>query len=80
MVCVDLGALLGARGRPAFVRHNLWPKGIPQYNLGFERHLTTMAECEKAHPGLIIGGSVRDGIAIPECLASGAAMAKRVLA
>jgi oxygen-dependent protoporphyrinogen oxidase len=79
MVCVDLGALLGARGRPAFVRHNLWPKGIPQYNLGFERHLTTMAECEKAHPGLIIGGSVRDGIAIPECLASGAAMAKRVL-
>ncbi len=78
-VCEDLGDLLGARGRPAFVRHNLWPRGIPQYNLGYERHLQTMAECEKSHPGLLIGGSVRDGIAIPECLASGAAMAKRIL-
>jgi oxygen-dependent protoporphyrinogen oxidase len=80
MVCGDLGALLGARGKPAFVRHNLLPKGIPQYNLGYERHLGTMTECENAHPGVVIGGSVRDGIAIPECLASGAAMAKRAVA
>jgi protoporphyrinogen/coproporphyrinogen III oxidase len=78
-VCADLGALLGARGKPAFLHHNLWPRGIPQYNLGFERHVATMAECEETHPGLLIGGSVRDGISIPECMASGAAMAKRAL-
>jgi protoporphyrinogen/coproporphyrinogen III oxidase len=77
-VCEDLGALLGARGKPAFLRHNIWPKGIPQYNLGFESHLEAMADCEKGHPGLLIGGSVRDGISIPECLSSGASMANRI--
>jgi oxygen-dependent protoporphyrinogen oxidase len=78
-VCEDLGALIGARGRPSFVRHNLWTRGIPQYNLGYERHVEAMAECENSHPGLLIGGSVRDGIAVPECLASGASMAKRAM-
>jgi oxygen-dependent protoporphyrinogen oxidase len=78
MVCEDLGALLGASGKPAFLRHSLWQRAIPQYNLGFERFAEAMAECEGANPGLLIGGSVRDGIAVPECLASGAAMAKKV--
>jgi len=80
LVCDDLGALLGARGKPAFVRCTLWPRGIPQYNLGFERHLAAMAECERAHPGLLIGGSVRDGMAVPECLASGVSLANRAVA
>lgn len=80
LVCADLETLLGARGRPAFVRLTQVPRGIPQYNLGFERHLALMAECERSHPGFLIGGSVRDGIAIPECLASGASLAKRAIA
>jgi oxygen-dependent protoporphyrinogen oxidase len=79
LVCKDLETLLGAHGKPAFVRHALWPRGIPQYNLGFERHLAAMAECEKGHPGFLIGGSVRDGVAVPECLASGLLMANRAL-
>ena len=33
-VCSDLRFLLGAHGRPAFVRHTEWPRAIPQYNLG----------------------------------------------
>jgi oxygen-dependent protoporphyrinogen oxidase len=80
LVCEDLGALLGARGTPAFVRHTLWPHGIPQYNLGFERHIAAMDACERSNPGLLIGGSVRDGISVPECLASGVSLAKRALA
>ena len=80
LVCEDLGALLGARGKPAFVRHTLWPHGIPQYNLGFERHIAAMDACERSNPGLLIGGSVRDGISVPECLASGASLAKRAAA
>lgn len=80
LVCEDLGALLGARGEPAFLHHTLWPRGIPQYNLGYERHIQTIAGCEASHPGLLIGGSARDGIAIPECLASGVKMAARALA
>jgi oxygen-dependent protoporphyrinogen oxidase len=77
-VCDDLGDLLGAEGKPAFFRHTLWPRAIPQYNLGFGEHLATMEKAERDHPGILIGGSARDGISIPECLASGAGLSKRV--
>jgi protoporphyrinogen/coproporphyrinogen III oxidase len=77
-VCADLGALLGARGKPAFVRHTLWPRAIPQYNLGHGRHLEAIAECERGHPGLLIGGNARDGISLSDCIMSGISLAKRV--
>jgi oxygen-dependent protoporphyrinogen oxidase len=78
LVCDDLEFLLGTRGRPVFMRQTLWPRGIPQYNLGFGRHLEAMAQCEQGNPGLLIGGSVRDGISVPECVASGVSLAERV--
>jgi oxygen-dependent protoporphyrinogen oxidase len=77
-VCADLEALVGAQGRPAFARHTLWPRAIPQYNLGYGAHLDAMEACERAHPGLLIGGNVRDGISLPDCIASGTSLAKRV--
>ncbi len=77
-VCEDLRSLVGAQGAPVFSRHMLWPRAIPQYNLGFERHLEAMEALSEAIRASLIGGSVRDGISIPECLASGAALAKRV--
>jgi oxygen-dependent protoporphyrinogen oxidase len=76
-VRADLQALVGAEGSPAFARHTLWPRAIPQYNLGYGRHLEAMAECESAHPGLFVGGNVRDGISLPDCILSGMALAKR---
>ncbi|HEY4990377.1 MAG TPA: protoporphyrinogen oxidase [Opitutaceae bacterium] len=76
-VGADLQALLGAQGQPVFVRHTLWPTAIPQYNLGYERHLEAMAKCEKEHPGLLIGGNVRDGISLADCILSGTTLAAR---
>jgi len=73
-------ALLGISGEPVFMRHTLWPRAIPQYNLGHERHLETMAACERAHPGLFIGGQVRDGISLPQCLLAGLKLAGRAVA
>lgn len=73
----DLGELLGVRGAPAFQRHTFWPRAIPQYNLGYERHLETMAAAERAHPGLFIGGQARDGIALPACILAGERLAER---
>ncbi len=77
-VCEDLGVLVGAQGKPSVVRHVLWPRAIPQYNLGYGRHLDAIAECERNFPGLFIGGNVRDGIALPDCIKSGTLLAKRV--
>ena len=76
-VKTDLAELLGARGDPVFVRRNVWPRAIPQYNLGYERFLEVVARAEADHPGLHVGGNMRDGISVPACLASGEKLAAR---
>lgn len=78
-VSAELVSLLGVRGAPVFMRRTLWPKAIPQYNLGYERFLAQIAGVETAYPGLLIGGHVRDGIAVPQCLAAGEKLAARAL-
>jgi oxygen-dependent protoporphyrinogen oxidase len=74
----DLQRYVGAQGRPVFSRRTYWPRAIAQYNLGYGRHLDAMAACERDHPGLFIGGSVRNGIALPDCILSGISLANRV--
>lgn len=74
----DLAALLGVAGAPVFRRSAFWPRAIPQYDLGYERHLETMAAAERAHAGLLIGGQARDGISVPACLAAGEKLAARI--
>ena len=74
----DLKDLVGVQGQPVFTRHVLWNRAIPQYNLGYGRFLDAIARSEAAHPGLLVGGSVRDGIALPDCIRSGMQLAKRV--
>jgi oxygen-dependent protoporphyrinogen oxidase len=78
LVLGDLKEILGVTGNAAFSRHTLWKRAIPQYNLGHERHLEAIAECESEHPGLLIGGNYRFGISLPDCILAGAALAKRV--
>ena len=79
-VRVDLRDLLGVSGEPVVRRHAFWPQAIPQYQLGHERHLVALDACERMHPGLFIGGNVRDGIALPQCLLAGRRLADRAAA
>ncbi|MGH7944457.1 MAG: protoporphyrinogen oxidase [Opitutaceae bacterium] len=74
----DLRQLLGVRGPVVFQRHTFWPRAIPQYNLGYERHLETMANVERTHRRLHIGGQARDGISLPACIAAGERLAGRI--
>lgn len=75
-IAPDLRDFVGASGAPAFVKHSYWPKAIPQYNLGHERFLEPMVRCEADHPGIFIGGNVRDGISLPDCVKAGERLAK----
>lgn len=77
-IAPDLQQLLGVSGPPVFQRHTFWPRAIPQYNLGYERHLETMTNAERTHPGLFIGGQARDGIALSACLAAGERLAAQI--
>lgn len=73
----ELKDILGVEGEPVYQRLHRWPRAIPQYNLGYGRYLRTIEECEKNHPGLSIGGHVRDGISLTNCISAGKKLAER---
>lgn len=75
----DLRDLLGVEGAPVFRRHQSWARAIPQYNLGHGRFLEAISLCEQQNPGLFIGGQVRDGIALPACIAAGESLATKAI-
>ena len=74
----DVADLLGASGEPAFTRQAAWARSIPQYNLGYGTFLDAISRAEASHPRLFVGGIARDGISLPEAIASGERLAKRV--
>ena len=78
-VLPDLRDLLGITGDPVFTHHSFWPTAIPQYNVGHERFLEPLAQCENRHPGLFIGGNARDGISLPDCVKSGEKLAQKAM-
>lgn len=74
----DLSVLLGVRGRPTFRHCALYPKAIPQYNVGYGRHRAAMAAIEASVPGLFFAGHYRDGISLGDSIVSGCNIADRV--
>ena len=78
VVCEDLRVLLGVRGRPTFQHCVLYPKAIPQYNVGYGRFKDLMARVEAQAPGLFLAGHYRDGISLSDSMVSGINVADRV--
>jgi protoporphyrinogen/coproporphyrinogen III oxidase len=64
----EITPLLGIRKEPVFSNVTVWPRAIPQYNLG---HTARIAEIEKLRllfPGLHFAGSYLNGPAIGTCV------------
>ena len=76
----DLRALVGATGEHTFRTFQLWPRAIPQYDLAYGRYREIMEDVERRNPRLALAGSYREGIAIPDVIASAEAAAARVAA
>ncbi|HTR42448.1 MAG TPA: protoporphyrinogen oxidase [Pseudomonadales bacterium] len=74
----DLAVLLGVKGRPVFVHTALYPRAIPQYNLGYGKFKDRMNEIESSTPGLFFAGHFRDGISLGDSIVSGSNMAARL--
>ena len=79
MVKRELGEILGVTGEPVYQRLHSWPRAIPQYNLGYGEFLKVIESCERSYPRLFIGGNVRDGISLTNCIAAGHKLAARAL-
>jgi oxygen-dependent protoporphyrinogen oxidase len=78
LTCNDLRALLGVQGRPTFQHTVLYPRAIPQYNVGYGRYRDQMSEIETKAPGLFLAGHYRDGVSLGDSILSGMTVADRV--
>jgi oxygen-dependent protoporphyrinogen oxidase len=78
IVASDLRTVLDVRGAPTFAHHAYYPRGIPQYDVGFGGLKERMADAETRAPGLTIAGQIRDGVSLGDGIASGLRAAERV--
>ncbi|WP_309399163.1 protoporphyrinogen oxidase [Cerasicoccus maritimus] len=69
----EVNHLLGVTGDPEFTEVTVWPKAIPQYNVGYGDFLETMSAAEARFPGLHLLGNYRGGISVGQCIVNGAA-------
>jgi oxygen-dependent protoporphyrinogen oxidase len=78
MTCEDLRVLLGVNGKPTFQHTVLYPKAIPQYNIGYGRYREWMNEIENRATGLFFAGHYRDGVSLGDSIVSGCNITGRV--
>ena len=79
-VLKDLRDLLGLDGKPDYRRLSVYPQAIPQYIVGYEKHITRMKQIEIDYPGIHFGGHYRDGISVANSIISGIKAAERIAA
>ncbi len=66
----EFETLMKINSDPVYLSYKLWPKAIPQYNIGYIEHENSFVTFEKENPGLIIAGNYRDGISVGDCIKS----------
>jgi oxygen-dependent protoporphyrinogen oxidase len=74
----DLRVLLGVQGKPVFTQTAVYPRAIPQYNVGYGKYRQLLSDLEAAAPGLFFAGHYRDGVSLGDSIVSGVSMAGRV--
>jgi oxygen-dependent protoporphyrinogen oxidase len=74
----DLRVLLGVKGKPVFQHCVLYPRAIPQYNVGYGRFRELMNDLENQAPGFFLAGHYRDGVSLGDTIVSGVNIVERV--
>jgi protoporphyrinogen/coproporphyrinogen III oxidase len=78
LTCRDLRAILGVSGPPTFQHVVVYPRAIPQYEVGYGRFKDLMTRIETQAPGLFFAGHYRDGIALGDSILSAHDVAERI--
>ena len=62
------GVILKIKNAPVFTNVTIWPRAIPQYNLGHTARLAALNEIRSRFPGLYFSGNFLLGPAIGSCV------------
>ncbi|MCO4836611.1 MAG: protoporphyrinogen oxidase [Oceanospirillaceae bacterium] len=68
LVMLELSPYLGIKGQPLWHEESLWPKAIPQYQLGHLANVALVDEALAQFPGLHLRSNWRDGVALGDCV------------
>ena len=76
----ELRRILGLTATPVFHAINRWPRSMAQYTVGHIPRVQEIRNRVAAIPGLYLAGNAYDGIGIPDCVRTGRAAAREILA
>jgi oxygen-dependent protoporphyrinogen oxidase len=76
----ELLRILGLTASPVFHATSRWPKSMAQYMVGHAARVKEIRERAGRVPGLYLAGNAYEGIGIPDCIRTGRAAAKAILA
>jgi oxygen-dependent protoporphyrinogen oxidase len=77
-VQAELKPLLGIKQEPVFSNVTIWPRAIPQYNLGHSARLAALNTTRCKFPGLYFSGNYLNGPAIGTCVEHAMQVAKEI--
>ena len=75
LVRAELQAILGIDAEPLLARVYRWPRAMPQYNVGHQEILASLAERLAPHPVIALTGAAYRGVGIPDCISDATAQA-----
>jgi protoporphyrinogen/coproporphyrinogen III oxidase len=74
----EFSRIMKINSYPVFREHRIWPRAIPQYNLGYIEHERYFDEFEKRNPGIILSGNYRGGISVGDCIRNSEVVSEKV--
>ena len=74
----EISPILAIAAEPVFSNVTVWPRAIPQYNLGHGNRLAAVAKLLLKHPGIWLVGNYLKGPAIGSCVEQALAIADEV--
>ena len=76
----EIAPLLRVSGGPEFANVQIYPRALPQYNIGHRERLAALDELQVQTPGLFFVGNYLRGPAIGACVEQATAVAERLSA
>jgi len=74
----EISPILSITAEPVFSNVTVWPRALPQYNLGHSDRLAAVTKLLRNHPGIWLAGNYLRGPAIGSCVEQALAVADEV--